>query len=230
MNAPLSAALAVFSRLPAAERFHLHARAASAPLEAIIARVPSGGSVADVGCGHGLLTALLALSDTRREVHGVDPDPRKVEWARMAPGCLPNVKIEVGTVESLAERLPGHFDAVVVCDVLYLLPLGRWPGFLREARRLLRPGGRLLLKEAEGDGTWKHLKCLAQEVVMVKLLGRTKAGRGLVFQPREVVEALLHQAGFSPRETVELGAGYTTPHILYVAEATAGAVGADSAA
>ena len=221
MNAPLSAALAVFSQLPPAERFHVHARAFSAPLEAVAARVPAGGTVADVGCGHGLLSALLALSDSRRTVHGVDPDPRKIEWAREGPGRLPNVRTEVGTVESLAEKLPGHFDAVVVCDVLYLLPVERWPGFLREARRLLRPGGRLLLKEAEGDRSWKHLKCLAQEVVMVRLLGRTKAGGALVLQPRDAVGALLRQAGFAPRETVELGAGYTTPHLLYVAEAVA---------
>ncbi len=163
-------------------------------------------------------------------MHGVDPDPRKIEWAQAGPGRLPNVKVEVGTVESLAERLPGHFDTVVVCDVLYLLPAERWPGFLAEARRLLRPGGRLLLKEAEGDGSWKHYKCLAQEVVMVKLLGRTKAGGALVLQPRDAMEAMLRRAGFAPRETVELGAGYSTPHILYVAEATAEAAGADSAA
>ncbi|WNG38832.1 class I SAM-dependent methyltransferase [Archangium violaceum] len=221
MNAPLPPALALFSHFPPAERFHVHARAFSAPLEAVAARVPTGGTVADVGCGHGLLTALLALGDSRRIVHGVDPDPRKIEWARQGPGRLPNVKVEVGTVESLAERMPGHFDAVVVCDVLYLLPVERWPGFLRETRRLLRPGGRLLLKEAEGDRSWKHLKCLAQEVVMVKLLGRTKAGGALVLQPREAVESMLRQAGFTPRETVALGAGYSTPHILYVAEASA---------
>lgn len=221
MNAPLTAALASFSRLPPAERFHVHARAFSAPLEAVAARVPPGGTVADVGCGHGLLSALLALSDSRRTVQGVDPDPRKVEWAQQGPGRLPNVRIEVGTVESLAERLPGHFDAVVVCDVLYLLPPERWPGFLAEARRLLRPGGRLLLKEAEGDGSWKHYKCLAQEVLMVKLLGRTKAGGALGLQRRDAVEAMLQRAGFTPRETVELGAGYSTPHILYVAEASA---------
>jgi 2-polyprenyl-3-methyl-5-hydroxy-6-metoxy-1,4-benzoquinol methylase len=217
MNAPISAALAMFSQLPLAERFHLHARATSAPLEAVAARVPAGGTVADVGCGHGLLTALLALSDSGRTVYGVDPDPRKIEWAQRGPGRLPNVRTEVGSVQSLAERLPGHFDGVVVCDVLYLLPMERWPGFLLELRRLLRPGGRLVLKEAEGDGTWKHLKCLAQEVVMVKWLGRTKAGGALVLQPRDVMAAMLRQAGFHLGETVELGAGYTTPHVLYVA-------------
>jgi 2-polyprenyl-6-hydroxyphenyl methylase/3-demethylubiquinone-9 3-methyltransferase len=54
---------------------------------------------------------------------------------------------------------------------------------------------------------------------MVKLIGRTKAGGGLVLEPRGTVESLLRDAGFTVRETVELDAGYTTPHILYVAEA-----------
>jgi 2-polyprenyl-3-methyl-5-hydroxy-6-metoxy-1,4-benzoquinol methylase len=221
VNAPLTPTLSLFSHLPPGERFHVHARAFSAPLEAVAARVPPGGRVAEVGCGHGLLSGLLALGDSRRHVHGVDPDPRKIAWARMGPGTLPNAVFEEGSVESLAAGQAGQFDAVVVCDVLYLLPLERWGDFLRDASRLLRPGGRLLVKEAEGDGSWKHRKCLAQEWVMVKLLGRTKAGGALVLQPRHAMEALLRDLGLQLRETVDLGAGYTTPHILYVAEARA---------
>ncbi|MFL5345751.1 MAG: class I SAM-dependent methyltransferase [Hyalangium sp.] len=220
MSALLDKTLALFSELPPAERFHVRARAFSAPLEAVAGRVPSGGTVADIGCGHGLLSALLALEDPSRTVQGVDPDPRKVMWASQGPGRLPNARFEIGTVERLAEQHPGGFDAAVVCDVLYLLPRERWPEFLRTVRRVLRPGGRFLLKEAEGDRSWKHYKCLAQEWVMVKMLGRTKAGGGLVLEPRSTAEALLRDAGFTVRETVELDAGYTTPHILYVAEAT----------
>lgn len=219
MSSLLSESLALFSALPASERFHLHARAFSAPLEAVAAYAPNSGPVADIGCGHGLLCALLALGDLRRTVHGVDPDPRKVAWARAGLGSLSNVQVAEGSVEVLAERLHGHFNAAVVCDVLYLLPLERWSDFLRSTRRLLRPGGRLLLKEAEGNGSWKHRKCLAQEWVMVRLLGRTHGSGGLVLQPRHAVHQLLAECGFSVRETVELGAGYTTPHVLYVAEA-----------
>lgn len=219
MSALIDKTLALFSGLPPAERFHVRARAFSAPLEAVAGRVPHGGTVADIGCGHGLLSALLALEDSSRTVHGVDPDPRKVMWASQGPGRLRNTHFEIGTVERLAEQHPGGFDAAVVCDVLYLLPRERWPEFLRTVRRVLRPGGRFLLKEAEGDRSWKHYKCLAQEWVMVKLLGRTKAGGGLVLEPRGTAEALLRDAGFTVLETVDLDAGYTTPHILYVAEA-----------
>ncbi len=223
MSTLLDQTLALFSSLPRAERFHVRARAFSAPLEAVASRVPTAATVADVGCGHGLLSGLLALADPSLTVHGVDPDPRKVMWASQGPGRLPNVRTEVGTVESLAAQRPGQFDAAVVCDVLYLLPEDKWPGFLRTVHSLLRPGGRFLLKEAEGDRSWKHYKCLAQEWVMVKLLGRTKAGGGLVLKPRGDMEALLRSVGFTVRETVELDAGYTTPHILYLAEATPGA-------
>ncbi|MCP3098764.1 class I SAM-dependent methyltransferase [Myxococcus sp. K15C18031901] len=220
MSALLEQALARYAGLPAAERFHVHARASSAPLLSVVERAPRG-VVADIGCGHGLLSALLALEAPERAVHGVDPDPRKVAWARRALGGLPNVHLSEGTVETtLAPALPGACDAAVVCDVLYLLPEPRWPDFLRTVRGLLKPGGRFLLKEVEGDGSWKHRKALAQEWVMVSLLGRTRASGGMVLKPRAAMTALLSGAGFDVREVVDLGRGYTTPHVLYVAEAS----------
>lgn len=219
MSTLLQQALSLYSALPAAERFHVHARASSAPLLAVAARTP-GGTVADIGCGHGLLSALLAVADPRRTVRGVDPDPRKVAWARQALAGLPNVRLAEGTVEeTLATEAPGAFDAAVVCDVLYLLPEAKWPAFLRTVHGLLKPGGRFLLKEVEGDGSWKHRKALAQEWVMVSLLGRTKASGGMALKPRAEMTRLLADAGFAVGEVVDLGRGYTTPHVLYVAEA-----------
>jgi 2-polyprenyl-6-hydroxyphenyl methylase/3-demethylubiquinone-9 3-methyltransferase len=106
----------------------------------------------------------------------------------------------------------------MVADVLYLLPAAEWPGFLTRCRTLLRPGGRLLLKETEARRSWKYFKCLAQEWVMVKLLGRTRASGGLNLKPRAYVEDLLRQMGFAVTEVVDLSRGYTTPHILFSAE------------
>ncbi|WP_255442789.1 bifunctional 2-polyprenyl-6-hydroxyphenol methylase/3-demethylubiquinol 3-O-methyltransferase UbiG [Corallococcus sp. Z5C101001] len=218
MSGRMAQVLALYAGLPASERFHVHARASSAPLLEVASRLPRG-TVADIGCGHGLLSALLAVSGPERRVLGVDLDERKVRWARQALAGLPNLTLDVGSVEQLALAHPGTLDAVVVCDVLYLLPEARWPGFLQSVRGLLRPGGRFLLKEVEGDGSWKHAKALAQEWVMVSLLGRTKASGGMVLKSRVDGERLLRDAGFEVREVVGLGAGYTTPHLLYDAEA-----------
>jgi 2-polyprenyl-6-hydroxyphenyl methylase/3-demethylubiquinone-9 3-methyltransferase len=130
---------------------------------------------------------------------------------------MPNVSLEVGTVEALAARAPQRFDAAVVCDVLYLLPRDQWRGFLEACRTLLRPGGVLLLKEAEADRSWRYYKCLAQEQVMVQVLRRTHSSGGLGFVPRAEMELELAHAGLELDQLVPLGKGYTTPHLLFAA-------------
>ena len=212
----MTAALDAFAPLPLFERLFVRGRLGSAPLYEVARRAPRG-RIVDVGCGHGLMVALLATEHPERNVVGLDPDPRKIEWAKASVGRLPNVALEVGTVEQLAARAPSSFDAVVVCDVLYLLPRDAWRGFLAACRALLKPGGVLLLKEAEADRSWRYYKCLAQELVMVQLLRRTRSSGGLGFVPRAQMEQELEHAGLRLEDVVGLARGYTTPHVLFSA-------------
>ncbi|MFZ5440950.1 MAG: class I SAM-dependent methyltransferase [Myxococcota bacterium] len=209
--------LAVFKPLPLAERLFVRARLLTAPLEALAQRV-SGTRVLDVGCGHGLLCSMMALGFPDRFVVGIDPDPRKIDWARRSVGKLGNTRFDVMTVERLAALEPGTFDTITVADVLYLLPPNEWGDFLASCHQLLKRGGRLLLKEAEDDGGWRTRKALLQEQVMVRLLGRTKGSGAIGFSPRESTKALLERAGFEVTEVVSLSEGSTTPHVLFVAE------------
>ncbi|MCC6333946.1 MAG: class I SAM-dependent methyltransferase [Myxococcales bacterium] len=211
----LHPALRVFDRLSVGERLFVRARLLSAPLEEVARRV-EGPRVLDVGCGHGVLCALLAVGFPDRLVVGIDPDPRKVDWARASVGRLPHTRFEAVTVDALAQREPASFDTVTVADVLYLLPSSGWPDFLRACHRSLKPGGQLLLKEAEDDGSWRVRKALLQEKVMVGL-GRTRASGGLGFQPREVTLEALRGAGFRVKEVLKLSRGSTTPHVLFEA-------------
>ena len=204
-----------FAGLPVRERLHVLARDFSAPMREVARRVPQQGEVLDVGSGHGLMESLLAAPG--RSLTGIDPDPLKVQWASRALGGTPSLHLEVARIEDLAERRPGAFAAVVVCDVLYLLPPERWLHFLQSAQRLLGPGGVLLLKEAEADGSWRHLKCLAQEWVMVHALRRTHGSGGLHLKSRDDMRALLGAAGFEVDDVVDLSERFTTPHVLYVA-------------
>jgi 2-polyprenyl-3-methyl-5-hydroxy-6-metoxy-1,4-benzoquinol methylase len=206
----------LFRDLPLRERFHVIARASSAPLEAVAARVPSG-RIAEVGCGHGLLSAMIALRDPGNQVIGADPDKRKMVWATRGPGRLPNVEFHPGSAAELLNMHPGQFDAVVVSDVLYLIPFERWPEFLETLQQLLRPGGLLLLKEVEGDRSWRHGKAVLQEWVFTRGLKLTQNAGVMLLLPREAMRPILEKAGFCPVETVDLAAGYSTPHILYTA-------------
>ncbi len=205
--------LGVFDSLPLAERLFVRGRAFSAPLEALAHRA-RGPEVVDVGCGHGVLVSMLAA---RPHVHvtGIDPDPRKIEWARKSVGLLPNVSLEVAEISALK---PESFDTVCIADVVYLLTLEAWPAFFHAAFICLKPGGLLLLKEAEDDGSWRASKALWQERLMVRLLGRTRSSGAIQVPSRSAMIQALETAGFELGEAVALGAGFTTPHLLLTAQ------------
>lgn len=210
-------ALRAFEPLPLQERLFVRARLASAPLDELASRV-QGKRVLDVGCGHGLLCAMIAMGHPERSVVGIDPDSRKISWARASAGKLANTAFECTTVEKLAALEPSSFDTITVADVLYLLTEADAQGFLNACHALLKRGGRLLLKEAEDDGSWRAKKTLLQEKVMVRVLGRTHSSGGLGFVPREKTLAMLKHSGFAVREVVALGRFSSTPHVLFVAE------------
>lgn len=95
--------------------------------------------VLDAGCGSGLLASALRAKGAR--VTGFDASPAMVDLARNTLGEGAAIH-----VADLAERLPfddAEFDDVVASLVLHYLP--DWTGPLAELRRVLRPGGRLLL-------------------------------------------------------------------------------------
>ena len=208
--------LKVFAGLPLRERLFVRGRLATAPLEALAARA-QGQRLLDVGCGHGVLVALLAAGSPARRVVGIDPDERKIEWARASVGRLPNVELRACTIEVLAAERPGEFDTVLVADVLYLLSASAWRPFLAAAHALLRSGGRLVLKEAEDDGSWRVKKALLQEQLMVRMLRRTHSSGAVGFAPRATLESAVREAGFAIEEIVPLARGYSTPHLLIVA-------------
>jgi 2-polyprenyl-6-hydroxyphenyl methylase/3-demethylubiquinone-9 3-methyltransferase len=207
--------LSVFAPLPRRERWFCRARLALAPLDRVAARA-NGTTLLDVGCGHGVLAALLLHDHPERRIVGIDPDERKIAWARQSVGRDARAEFRAGTIETLAAERPASFDCVLIADVLCLLARTEWAPLLAAARRLLRPGGRLVLKDAENDGSWRAAKALWQERLMVHVLRRT-VSTGIGFATREELAGHVTQAGFHLDEVLSLARGYSAPHVLLVA-------------
>jgi 2-polyprenyl-6-hydroxyphenyl methylase/3-demethylubiquinone-9 3-methyltransferase len=212
------ASLKAFESLPAKERWFCRARLKLAPLEEVAAQA-TGSDIVDVGCGHGVLAALLLHGHPERRVVGIDPDARKIEWARQSVGANPNAEFHAMTIEALAAERPRSFDCVVIADVLCLIARGTWAPFLDAAHRLLRPGGRLVLKDAENDGSWRAAKALWQERLMVHVLRRTVSTGGIGFATRDELSGYVTRAGFVVEEIASHARGYTTPHVILTAHA-----------
>jgi 2-polyprenyl-6-hydroxyphenyl methylase / 3-demethylubiquinone-9 3-methyltransferase len=101
---------------------------------------PSQMSLLEIGCGGGLLSE--ELSALGFFLTGVDSSKDSIATAREHAQRM-NLRIDYEVAS--AEALPfteTSFDAVACCDVLEHIP--DWKAVLREASRVLKPGGLLL--------------------------------------------------------------------------------------
>ena len=116
----------------------------------LLALLP-GEHVVDVGAGPGFLAAEMAAVVGRSgRVIAVDPSASMRDLAR-ARG------VDMEVVDGSAEALPladGTLDAAVATQVLEYVP--DVPGALAEIRRVLRPGGRVLLLDTDWDSVVWH--------------------------------------------------------------------------
>jgi ubiquinone/menaquinone biosynthesis C-methylase UbiE len=104
---------------------------------------PARGRVLEIGIGSGL--NLPFYSGAVSQVIGIDPSSRLLAMARGAKG---QAAFDVSLVEGSAEAIPletGDIDTVVTTWTLCSIP--DVAGALREMRRVLKPGGRLLFVE-----------------------------------------------------------------------------------
>jgi SAM-dependent methyltransferase len=99
----------------------------------------AGRRILDAGCGSGPLSA--ALRDRGATVTGFDSSAKMLELARQRLG--PGADLHLADLGSPLPFPDGAFDDVIACLVLHYLQ--DWTAPLAELRRVLRPGGRLIV-------------------------------------------------------------------------------------
>ena len=120
-------------------------------LEGVVEKLERGARVADVGCGHGTSTVIMAEAFPNSEFIGFDFHDASIEEARLQAKGLANVRFETAR----AQDFPGTgFDLITLFDALH--DMGDPVGAARHMARALAPGGKMMLVEPMAGDALEH--------------------------------------------------------------------------
>lgn len=172
-------------------------------LDGVPAKLQAGAKVADIGCGHGSSTIIMADAFPKSTIHGFDFHEPSIEHARAHArdaGVAKNTIFEVVT----AKEFPGEgYDLVTIFDALH--DMGDPVGAAAHVRSALKPDGTFMIVEPlAGDRLEENLHPLGQIYYAFSTLICTPAskaqelGLALGAQAGERrLTAVLKEAGFS---------------------------------
>jgi len=190
-------------------------------LEGVVDKLQRGARVADIGCGHGWSTVMMAEAFPGSQFVGYDFHLASIEAARAhaaAHGVVDNIRFEVGTAKDYAET---DLDLVTFFDCLH--DMGDPTGAAAHVRQSLKPDGCWMVVEPmAGDGVEQKSKpgqpavlrrlnddlCADVAVAGSRRCARRTGGRGgaaendrsgwLYLDPTSDGDAVQHDPGSSP--------------------------------
>ncbi|MGN9841439.1 class I SAM-dependent DNA methyltransferase [Nonomuraea sp. H19] len=148
-----------------AQRFH--DELATKPLDrallaafAELVRAADDRPVADLGCGHGHVTARLQALGL--DAFGIDLSPRMVALARQSH---PGLRFDEGSMTAL--DLPdGGLGGIVALYSIIHIPEERLPAVFAEFYRVLAPGGHALLAFQVGDEQVRRTEAFGHQICL----------------------------------------------------------------
>jgi SAM-dependent methyltransferase len=180
-------------------------------LDGVKQKLEAGGTVADVGCGHGSSTILMAQAFPKAHIYGYDYHDASISAAQLAAeeaGVADRITFAVAPAKSFPKE--SGYDLVTFFDCLH--DMGDPVGAARHVKSTLKPGG-----------TWMIVEPLAGDTIADNMnpVGRLfYCASTMLCVPasiaQEVGAALGAQAGEKKLREVLHGGGFT--HIRRAAQ------------
>lgn len=174
-----------------------------AAMKTMDGKLKAGGKVADVGCGHGASTWVMAKTYPYSEFIGFDSHEASIKTAQLRSleeGDMPNIEFKVQKAKDYADK---GFDLICFMDCLH--DMGDPVGAAKHALQALKPDGSLLLVEpAAGDDLSENINPVsrlyyaASTAVCTPCSKSQEVGLALGAQAgEETLSSILKQAGFT---------------------------------
>ncbi len=171
-------------------------------LDGVEPKLQAGARVADIGCGVGFSTLLMAQAYPQSQFTGYDFHEPSIAEARRhaeAHGLSDRVRFEVAAAKEIGEA---GFDLVTMYDCLH--DMGDPRGCARHVHAILAPGGSWMIVEPiAGDAPEANFNPVgrlyynASTMICVPTSLDQEVGEGLGAQAGEAkLAAILHEAGF----------------------------------
>lgn len=124
-------------------------------LNGVEARLKTGGKIADIGCGHGSSSILMAKTYPNSKIVGIDFHPPSIEIARQKAreANLSNLEFIVARAQDFEEK---DFDFACIFDALH--DMGDPIGAAQHIKSALKPNGTFMVVEpTAGDSLAENM-------------------------------------------------------------------------
>jgi 2-polyprenyl-3-methyl-5-hydroxy-6-metoxy-1,4-benzoquinol methylase len=139
------------------------------PFGTIVALVPEGSRIFDIGCGSGLFLGLLAATGRIESGLGVDVRGAAIETAHTMSRQLPDGHhIEFQQRAAEASWPNERFNVVSFIDVMHHLPRGVQQDVFARAAGCIQSGGIMIYKDIAPVPRWRALSNTLHDLVMAQ--------------------------------------------------------------
>ncbi len=172
--------------------------------------LPEQGTVVDLGCGRGILLALLTTARGKRVFHGVELRPH-------------DARIASETLDGAATIIQGNVctEAIPACRVVFLLDVLLYIDYAAQAVLLqriaqaLQSGGLLVMREADAGAGWRYFMTWVGERFCALARGHWRQQYHYRHQADWI--KLLEALGFKVR-TYPMSDGTPFSNVLFIAQ------------
>ena len=175
-------------------------------LSGVVDKLAQGAKVADIGCGAGASTIIMAAAFPKSEFIGFDYHDKSIQRAREAAqevGYLPNLRFEVATAK---DAPGGEFDLVCCFDCLH--DMGDPVGAATHVHEMLKSDGTFMIVEPmAADSLSDNINPVGRMYYSASTMICTPGSKA-----QEVGLALGAQAGEARLRDVLTKAGFNTVH------------------